>query len=292
MIKILSTTGCSGMIEQVISEAKEYILLVSPYLDITQPIMSRLIQADERNIKILILYGKSEISQEMKDFMNKLKNLNLYYLDTLHAKCYLNESVGLLSSLNLFEFSQVNNWEIGVSFSNEDVKFRTQLSNELKLMLNSSTAKRESFKNFELVKKSYMERLCVYLNEHFKTGKFIYVKDTEDYWDDYNECITATEYPLDYISLEIPDDGVNRIVDFILVMEPKKLKEINSKFNWNVFNEDYRFYMNRDDKISLYCGNSEKNKWHSYSDKIRFQYISEAIKRVTRYIKKVNDEVK
>ena len=37
------------------------------------------------------------------------------FLQNLHAKCYLNESECIISSLNLYEFSQVNNNEMGIS---------------------------------------------------------------------------------------------------------------------------------------------------------------------------------
>ncbi len=36
------------------------------------------------------------------------------FCENLHAKCYLNEGEAILTSMNLYEFSQVNNHEMGV----------------------------------------------------------------------------------------------------------------------------------------------------------------------------------
>ena len=36
------------------------------------------------------------------------------YCKNLHAKCYLNEELCIITSLNLYEFSQINNNEMGV----------------------------------------------------------------------------------------------------------------------------------------------------------------------------------
>ena len=42
------------------------------------------------------------------------------FLKNLHAKCYLNEAEALLTSMNLYKFSQENNDEMGILVSRED----------------------------------------------------------------------------------------------------------------------------------------------------------------------------
>ncbi len=46
--------------------------------------------------------------------MQKLDFVRLSFCKNLHAKCYLNESECIISSLNLYEFSQINNNEMGI----------------------------------------------------------------------------------------------------------------------------------------------------------------------------------
>nr|WP_246254484.1 hypothetical protein [Comamonas jiangduensis] len=42
------------------------------------------------------------------------------FCKNLHAKCYLNESDAIVTSLNLYEFSQINNNEMGILIRRED----------------------------------------------------------------------------------------------------------------------------------------------------------------------------
>ena len=46
---------------------------------------------------------------------------NYYNAPRLHAKCYLNEQAAIITSLNLYEFSQQNNEEMGVYIENKDI---------------------------------------------------------------------------------------------------------------------------------------------------------------------------
>jgi len=57
-------------------------------------------------------------------FLEELKYVRLYFSKNLHAKCYLNESKMIIASMNLYEFSQQNNKEMGILIdrSNEDDK--------------------------------------------------------------------------------------------------------------------------------------------------------------------------
>ena len=46
--------------------------------------------------------------------MAELKNLELFYLENLHAKCYFNENRMVITSMNMYQFSEKNNREMGV----------------------------------------------------------------------------------------------------------------------------------------------------------------------------------
>ena len=43
--------------------------------------------------------------------------MRLSFCTNLHAKCYLSETSALVTSMNLYEFSQVNNHEMGISLT-------------------------------------------------------------------------------------------------------------------------------------------------------------------------------
>lgn len=57
---------------------------------------------------------KSNLNRNEEDLLYRLDNLELYYLDNLHAKCYFNEENMIISSMNMYEYSEKNNREMGV----------------------------------------------------------------------------------------------------------------------------------------------------------------------------------
>lgn len=61
-----------------------------------------------------IVYGKSALLPEEINWLNGLTYIRTSFCKNLHAKCYLNEELCIVTSLNLYEFSKVNNNEMGV----------------------------------------------------------------------------------------------------------------------------------------------------------------------------------
>lgn len=119
MAKFLTTLETSARIEKIIKEAKIELTLITPYLKLTKIFLNRLKEADSRNIKIRLIYGKEELKPEEMDHLKELDNLQLYFCEDLHAKCYFNEELMVITSLNLHEYSQSHNREMGVSIKRE-----------------------------------------------------------------------------------------------------------------------------------------------------------------------------
>lgn len=57
-----------------------------------------------------------------------ISNLLLYSHPNVHCKCYLNENYLLITSMNMYEYSEENNREMGVLFSREPLEGETALS--------------------------------------------------------------------------------------------------------------------------------------------------------------------
>ena len=114
MAEFLTTNGVSFQIEQIIIGAKSKLVLVSPYLKLSKIFHERLKDADARNVKISIIYGKNELNPNETNQLAELKNIELYFFENLHAKCYFNETKMVITSMNMYEFSQINNREMGV----------------------------------------------------------------------------------------------------------------------------------------------------------------------------------
>lgn len=114
MAEFLTTNGTSYHIEKIIIEAKSKLVLVSPFLQISKTFYERLKDASGKNISIKIIYGKDQLKPNELNSITQLKNVKLYYFENLHAKCYFNESRMVITSMNMYEFSEKNNREMGV----------------------------------------------------------------------------------------------------------------------------------------------------------------------------------
>jgi len=138
MAKFLTTSWVSSYIENIIKDAKKEVFLVSPYLQLSQSFVERLKDAQDHNVKIIIVYGKSDLKSSEMDILNGLSNLTLYFSKNLHAKCYFNESSMVITSMNMYEFSEKNNREMGVYITNtEDKELYEDASKETISIINS-----------------------------------------------------------------------------------------------------------------------------------------------------------
>jgi len=119
MAEFLSTAGASNAIEQMIKSSKQRLYLISPYLQINPLLRSLLQQLDNKisTIDIRFVSRTDKINAEDMNFLQNLKNVKVFALDNLHAKCYLNEEMAILTSLNLYQYSQHNNIEMGIKIT-------------------------------------------------------------------------------------------------------------------------------------------------------------------------------
>ncbi len=117
MPEFLTTRGTSAEIEKIIIGAKSQLILLSPYLKISKILLERLVDASRRKVKIILIYGKDELKQQERTSLASLPTLELYFHEVLHAKCYFNETSMVITSMNMYEFSEVNNREMGILFN-------------------------------------------------------------------------------------------------------------------------------------------------------------------------------
>jgi len=139
MADFLTTNGTSYRIETIIMEARNELILVSPYLQLSKTFYERLKDASKRKVKIKIIYGKDELKPNEKNSLAELENVELYYFENLHAKCYYNEADMVITSMNMYEFSEKNNREMGVHITKKnDFELFEKATNETKSIIQSS----------------------------------------------------------------------------------------------------------------------------------------------------------
>lgn len=123
MAKFLNTSATNYFLEEMIKDAADRLILISPFLKLNDRMKELLADKNRLKIDVRIVYGKSELHPQEIEWLRGLTYIRTSFCKNLHAKCYMNENMCIISSLNLYEFSQVNNNEMGVLIQrNEDVQ--------------------------------------------------------------------------------------------------------------------------------------------------------------------------
>ncbi|MCK8143116.1 phospholipase D family protein [Flavobacterium sp. I-SCBP12n] len=119
MPKYLRTSGITAEVEGLIREAKSRLYIISPYLKLSDNIKELLNDKEREKVEVRIVFGKQELNPTEMSYIQTLKYVRLYFSKNLHAKCYLNEKKMIICSMNLYEFSQQHNREMGILIDNE-----------------------------------------------------------------------------------------------------------------------------------------------------------------------------
>lgn len=121
MSKFLTGNALNDAIEKTIWDAEEKLLIVSPYIKLDDH-FKKLFYKHEQNpdLHLMLVFGKNEtevkrsMSKEDFDYFKKFPNVSIVHVPNLHAKYYGNEFQGVITSINLYDFSFKNNIEFGV----------------------------------------------------------------------------------------------------------------------------------------------------------------------------------
>lgn len=114
MAKFLNTSATNYFLEEMIKTASDRLILISPFLKLNDRMKELLADKNRLKIDVRIVYGKSELQPQEIEWLRGLTYIRTSFCKNLHAKCYMNEEMCIVTSLNLYEFSQVNNNEMGI----------------------------------------------------------------------------------------------------------------------------------------------------------------------------------
>lgn len=114
----------SSQIMTLIEEAEKELIIVSPYVDIKNwdKLKRCLNNAIARKVNI-IFYVRENAKQDLEPL--RQLNAKIILIKDLHAKIYLNDSYGIVSSQNLYLYSDINS--IDFAYSTETEVERNQL---------------------------------------------------------------------------------------------------------------------------------------------------------------------
>ena len=124
MATFLDTQAISNELLKLIKEAKQTLILISPYLKTSETIRDRIVTKDSKGTlkEFLIIYGKDELSEKENLWINGVKGISLLEKMNLHAKAYISEDRAIICSMNMHSYSQQYNIEMGILITRKDDK--------------------------------------------------------------------------------------------------------------------------------------------------------------------------
>jgi len=138
LVDFLTTKGVSFQLERIIRNAREKLVLVSPFLQLSKIFLERMRDADRKGVRITVVCKKDALKPEERDQLQSLKNLTLYFHEGLHAKCYFNEDSMVITSMNIYQYSEQNR-EMGLLIrKEEDSKIFSEALEETKSIIDAS----------------------------------------------------------------------------------------------------------------------------------------------------------
>ena len=121
MSKFITGKELEDAVYNIIWDAQETLLIVSPYIKL-EKYFRELFDQHKNNPKlhIIIVFGKNEadikrsLTKADFDYFKQFLKISIIHIPNLHAKYYGNETRGVITSINLHDFSFQHNIEYGV----------------------------------------------------------------------------------------------------------------------------------------------------------------------------------
>lgn len=112
--EFLSSVGVSYQIDRLLSEANSELVIFCPVLKLHESVILRFRQADQRNVRITLLFGKERTQTRGLRWFKEFKNLRILYHDKLNSCVYRNEKELIVTSQGLTDMNSVVNMDMGV----------------------------------------------------------------------------------------------------------------------------------------------------------------------------------
>lgn len=291
MAKFLNTPLLSNWIEKLIDETEKELIILAPYISISDKVFKKMEDANARGVETVLIYRESKLSENEKERLFTLDNLNLLHHPNLHAKCYYNEKYLIIGSMNLYEYSEKNNREMGIllhkeqliqdekiiSYDNDSDSIFKDAINEIREVIKSSELEKQSRDTLEngfeleIIKTDVQKTVeyCKHLNKYFNNKIFeptkinnVYVALCKNYFDNID---VAVDYRVT-IYMNFSENHLKNIFDTF----SKKMDEY--------MYEGYKFYWKyHNGKINIYT-DSRSNLWKNVtSEKEKYDLLKNVI---------------
>lgn len=120
MAKLITTEEISEELKILIQTADKTLYIISPYLKLSKPFQKLIAKRNEEEKKTIFIYGKNyELTPDQYNFLISQRYVYINFHKDLHAKCYLNDYMAIVTSMNFYDYSMRNNEEMGILFDSQ-----------------------------------------------------------------------------------------------------------------------------------------------------------------------------
>lgn len=320
MAIFLNKDGILKHFDRLFNEAKKEIVMVVPYIKLTDEIIKKIQSAEKKGIEILIVYRENELNDTEKKKLLSFSNITLLHHPHVHAKCYLNENSIIICSMNLYDHSIKNNREMGILldffadevaeaekikdgwFNSDDSAIEMALE-ELQVIITASTIEKKSKYVsekgfvFDILKteKNQLENYLNIINQISDNKKFTIETNDDD------EKVIICKNFVENVNLTIDTDVVVekesvrkleiRRIGLDIKFPENQLKIIKTKFTKELTEYKYKYY-----KVYWPHGNSIKiyrdhknfpTVWNNAGEKECFKGLINGGAKVLEDLKKI-----
>lgn len=218
-MEIIKPNEIGAKISTLIAESRKVFTIVSPYIKISnwKKMMVNLERAVDRGVEISVFYREVK-DEDLKVFRNL--GIQLYHLPGLHAKLYFNEEECIVTSMNLYEYSDINTLEIGILYNGKD-EYSKLLSYFDKYIMGNDQVVEEVIDPLENLQKflesEYQDK------EVTRSGNYLFSKNILPVVDVF--------FLEDQIRLKFPDKKIEKSIVYEIEREIKKIGKENSEIS-------------------------------------------------------------
>jgi hypothetical protein len=138
MAKFLDAAAAAFHLEELITTARERLILVTPSLKFSG--RAKDLVGAKHDLDLHIVYGRCDLPPDEINWLRSLPFLRTHFCRSVTAKLYLSEQLCIISSLDLFDFGQVMNEEAGVLASRSaDPELYARAAEEAERIVTAST---------------------------------------------------------------------------------------------------------------------------------------------------------
>ena len=113
MIQLIRDHDIPSEILNLIDFSNEYVVIISPYISLWGHLTDKLEDRIKRGVVIKWYYREGDVKPSIINQLDKM-GLKMKGIKNLHSKLYLSEKLGVMTSMNLYDFSSKNNREVGI----------------------------------------------------------------------------------------------------------------------------------------------------------------------------------